>query len=221
MVRRGLGFLGANSAGSLIKNKQDDSRGSGNRLASNLESRAFPSARGSDPAWPRPPPRPRPRRPGMLSGPVRQVLRGCLSCPRRLCPPTARLLAAARSGEVRCGSRLPKRRPRAEGTPGSPGAAERRAGRGRRRPSRRPGVPRGEARAGRTLPGLLSHLNPLPVGRAFPAAPAPAPLVPGRCLCGRWREERAGGPAARSFGSEEPRAAPRETRCPPGPRPLR
>lgn len=128
----------------------------------------------------------------MLSGPVRQVLRGRLSCPRRLCPPTARLSAAARSGEVTCGSRLLRRRPRAEGTAGGPGTAERRADRRRRRPSRRPGVPRGEARAGRTLPGLLSHLNPLPVGWAFPASPAPAPLVPGRCLCGWWREERAG-----------------------------
>lgn len=45
---------------------------------------------------------------------------------------------------------------------------------------RRPGAPRGEdpggaggAGGGGALPGLLSELSPLPVGRASAAAPAP------------------------------------------------
>lgn len=43
---------------------------------------------------------------------------------------------------------------------------------------RRPGAPRGEdpgGAGGRALPGLLSELSPLPVGRASAAAPAPSP----------------------------------------------
>lgn len=77
-----------------------------------------------------------------------------------------------------------------------------------------------KTRAGRALPGLLSELNSHPVGRALPAAPAPAPLALGRCLFGLWREEQAG----RRRGVSGPRSLARrwrETRCPPELRPPR
>lgn len=120
-----------------------------------------------------------------------------------------------------------RRGPRARrGAPGAAGGPARPGGQGSGRPSEWPrseggagrARPAAKTRAGRALPGLLSELNPLPVGRAFPAAPAAAPLALGRCLFGLWREERG------RRGVSGPRSLARrgrETRCPPEWRPPR